>query len=376
VKRLTVLLAALALALPASAGRLPILASQDLWPVFSPDGRHVAFTVDVNGQGRVLALDVVDVRTKQVVRVGTASAQLSPTWSSDGRLAYASGGVLRKANARGTGKYLYPSQHPAFAPAWRPHSEQVAYLTSQGAQNLDLWVGQTLWAKGVIGKPAWSPDGTQLAFQRDGSLWVASQPLVQEQLATTKGEPGAPAWSPDGSRIAFAAGGAVYVVPADASAPPRQVAGPFATVGPLAWAPAGDLIAYSVPRGLETTTPSEPPRSQLLVAAALGGASFDPSDPQGRILAYAGPLPSCPGHAGIRLYGQRVLAGSCRIAGTAAADVIEGTASFNDIVVAGGGDDRIRVADGHTDRVDCVPGRDTVWADRSDRLSHCEVAHR
>jgi Tol biopolymer transport system component len=374
-KRLAPLVALLVLALPASAGSLPILASQDLWPVYSSAGRSVAFTVSVNGQGRVLELEVVDARTGRVFDVGTSSAQPSPTWSSDGRLAWSSGGIIRKASARGTGRYRYPSQEPALAPAWRPHSEDVAYLTSYGAGNLDLWVGRTLWAKDVIGKPAWSPDGTRVAFQRDGSVWVAAQALVQTQLAVTGAEPGPPAWSPDGTRIAFGAGGRVYVVPADASAAPRQVAGPFGSVGPIAWAPAGDVLAYTTPRGLELTTLGTPPRSQLAVAGAVTSASFDPTDAQGRRLAYAGPLPSCPGHVGIRLYGQQTLAGTCRIVGTAAADVIEGTSSFNDVVVAGAGDDRIHVGDRHTDRVDCGPGRDTVWADRTDRLVHCEVVH-
>ena len=140
-KRLAVLLVLLALALPASAAQLPILASQDLWPVFSPDGKHVAFTLLVNGQGRTFALDVVDTRTKRVVQVAEGSTAPSPTWAADGRIAYAANGVLHKANAAGTGKYRYPSASSALAPAWRPRSEQLAYLTSQGAVNLDLWVG-------------------------------------------------------------------------------------------------------------------------------------------------------------------------------------------------------------------------------------------
>lgn len=360
-------------ALPASAARLPILASQDLWPVFAPDGRHVAFTVVA---GRTFELDVVDAQTKQVSVIGESGAQPSPTWSSDGRIAWASGGVLRKANARGTGRYVVPSRRPAFSPAWRPRSEQLAYLTSNGAQNLDLFVGDALWAKGAIGKPAWSPDGTQLAFQRAGSIWVASQPLVETRLALTGAEPGAPAWSPDGTRIAYTAGGRVYVVPADASAAPQEVAGPFQDVGPVAWAPAGDLLAYTVAGGVELTTPSPTPHSELLVKGAASGTSFAPTDPQGRVLAYSGPMPSCPGHAAIRLFDQGVLAGTCVIAGTGEADVIEGTSLWGDVIRAGAGDDRIHAGDRHTDRIDCGPGRDTVWADRTDKLSGCETVHR
>jgi hypothetical protein len=64
------------------------------------------------------------------------------------------------------------------------------------------------------------------------------------------------------------------------------------------------------------------------------------------------------------------------IAGTAHADVIEGTSSWGDIILAGAGNDSVHANDGHTDRVDCGPGRDTVWADRSDRLTGCEIVYR
>jgi len=46
------------------------------------------------------------------------------------------------------------------------------------------------------------------------------------------------------------------------------------------------------------------------------------------------------------------------------------------VIVAAGGNDKVRANDRHTDRVDCGPGRDEVWADRLDALAHCEVVHR
>ena len=72
----------------------------------------------------------------------------------------------------------------AFAPAWRPNSTQLAYLTTHGAQNTDLWVAGALWARNVIGRPAWSPDGSAIAFQRDNGIYVASGPGVETQLAS------------------------------------------------------------------------------------------------------------------------------------------------------------------------------------------------
>jgi hypothetical protein len=56
--------------------------------------------------------------------------------------------------------------------------------------------------------------------------------------------------------------------------------------------------------------------------------------------------------------------------------VIEGTALWGDVILGLAGNDRIHANDRHTDRVNCGPGRDTVWADRTDRLTHCEIVHR
>jgi hypothetical protein len=116
--------------------------------------------------------------------------------------------------------------------------------------------------------------------------------------------------------------------------------------------------------------------SELLVKGAAVGTSFAPASPHSDILTYSGPNLQCPGHAAIRLYESRQLAGSCAIAGTPLADRIEGTNGAGDVVTAGAGNDTIRVQDHHTDRVNCGPGRDTVFADRTDRLTGCEIVHR
>jgi hypothetical protein len=43
---------------------------------------------------------------------------------------------------------------------------------------------------------------------------------------------------------------------------------------------------------------------------------------------------------------------------------------------AGAGNDTIHARNGRRDTIDCGAGRDTVWADRIDRLAHCEIVRR
>jgi dipeptidyl aminopeptidase/acylaminoacyl peptidase len=381
VKRLLLLSLLFLLAVPASGAKLPILASRDWWPVWSPDGTHIAFT-RINGQGRILSLEVLDLRTHRAVQVGQAASQLAPTWSSDGsQLAYASGGLLYVVNADGSGKRRYAAPQAAFAPAWRPHTATLAYLTTHGAANTDLWVGNEQWAADVIGVPAWSPDGTRIAFARDGGIFVATSREHETKVASPVTEPGSPVWSPDGSTIAYVANRSVFLVPADASAAPQKVAGPFVDgVSTPAWAPASDAVAYTAGGELELTILDGGAHTVPLAAATGAGASFDPTDPHGNGLAYAGPHKGCAGHTSIKLYEdnalQPALTGGCTIAGTAGADVIVGTAQGGDVIRAGAGNDTIRARNGHRDTVDCGPGRDTVYADRSDRLRGCEIVRR
>jgi dipeptidyl aminopeptidase/acylaminoacyl peptidase len=83
--------------------------------------------------------------------------------------------------------------------------------------------------------PAWSPDGTRIAFLRaDGGpaqLWLlAADGGEPEQLTSLPLGAGAPVWSPDGTRIAFGAPVDPRAVPGeDDAARARRAAGPVVT---------------------------------------------------------------------------------------------------------------------------------------------------
>ena len=111
--------------------------------------------------------------------------------------------------------------------------------------------------------PAWSPDGTKLAFTRTADYWnncdiyIARADGSGEQRITTSAQPwcaNSPAWSPDGSKIAFYAGCAsqcfgsnIYVVNADGSnqhALFTPVSVPFDILVRPTWSPDGSRIAF------------------------------------------------------------------------------------------------------------------------------------
>jgi Tol biopolymer transport system component len=53
---------------------------------------------------------------------------------------------------------------------------------------------QELTALGEVSSPAWSPDATEIAYLKQGSLWVASADGSNAHRLPVGGEPGPPAW--------------------------------------------------------------------------------------------------------------------------------------------------------------------------------------
>jgi Tol biopolymer transport system component len=104
-------------------------------------------------------------------------------------------------------------------PAWSPDGTQLAYSSDKGGKLLQLYVrdvrsGRERQLTTLDTQPmgaAWSPDGKRIAFLDVDGMWRRASVAVVD-VATGKVTkihdslfgPGAPAWSPDGTRVALA----------------------------------------------------------------------------------------------------------------------------------------------------------------------------
>lgn len=96
--------------------------------------------------------------------------------------------------------------------------------------------------------PAWSPDGSVLAFQsvRNGTTYIVVCGLDGNELAVV-GKGRFPAWSPDGRSVACIAGGRIQIYPVGGGVP--HTVGPDVSAYYPSWSPDGRFIAYSTKEG-------------------------------------------------------------------------------------------------------------------------------
>jgi dipeptidyl aminopeptidase/acylaminoacyl peptidase len=118
-------------------------------------------------------------------------------------------GLARLTNSADLGKYY---------PAWSPDGSKIAFLSLTGPNNYELklmnadgsnqttltTVNPIYPSRGIDLGLSWSPDGGKIAFNSNWDIFtinIDGSNLVN--LTNNPVEEGEPAWSPDGSKIAF-----------------------------------------------------------------------------------------------------------------------------------------------------------------------------
>jgi|GEM_PF-3367543 len=191
-------------------------------------------------------ISVADVAGDDLVQItprptrATATSDFSPVWSPDGRRVAFVGDVGGNyAPGRATRSSLYVAHRDGTGLRL---IQRLGTLAGDFTQQTDT--------------PAWSPDGTRIALG-SGSLWVVNSDGAQGRRLVKSSTCG-PDWSPDGHTLVYlvdpepcqergsmvAAPGyrAIHRIDADGSNHRQLARGSF---GDVAWSPDGTRIAYT-----------------------------------------------------------------------------------------------------------------------------------
>ena len=255
----------------------------NLGPAISPDGGKVVFLSDRSGYADVYVASTLDGKTLGKIVSGERSDEFEAlhvlrtgfTWSPDGSvvcLAVKAGAsdALQFVDAE-SGRLLRSARFDLdgiFTPAWSPDGTRIAFVgTRHGAS--DLYVtdpeGETLVRLTDDfhdeRDPAWSPDGTKIAFASDRGCSAGGGPMRDydlfavdvetrkvELLVATPGREESPAWSPDGKVLAYASerDGSVQLYFADLEAGTSARATSFVggATSP-SWSPGGERLVFA-----------------------------------------------------------------------------------------------------------------------------------
>jgi Ca2+-binding RTX toxin-like protein len=268
------------------------------------------------------------------------------------------------------------------SPAWSPDGTQLAFELDgdiavtdfRGAGLRRITATETVFER----EPAWSPDGSQMAFVRDGQIWVVGADGAGQRQVTTVCCNGSPTWSPDGTQLAFESdrggGWQIHAITLASGEPSVQLT---ESAGPNRWpdwSPDGSSIAFAslrFDRLADIWVMAADGSNELAVTTRQSYNTHPAWSPDGGQILYSegsvartvrpdGTADRFVGAIGLEPDWQPLPA--CTITGTEEFEALDGTPG-DDVICGLGGNDAIRGGPGD-DILLGGPGEDTLVFDQ------------